>query len=136
VKENRRIVFFDGVCNLCNSSVQRIIRNDPKGNFYFASLQSDFAKDFLATRIPAADSSLGTIIYHDSNGNLHQRSGAVLRLTALMKFPYPLLYFFLIVPPFIRNAIYNWVAKNRYKWYGKRDQCMIPDQKLKARFIE
>lgn len=134
-EDQKRIVFFDGVCNLCNSSVQRIIRNDPRQKFYFSSLQSAFAKNELSRRHIDLDKT-DSIIYLDKKGRLHDKSGAVLRVASLMKFPYPLFSVFLIVPPFIRNAVYDWIARNRYKWYGKKDSCMIPDPQLKQRFLD
>lgn len=131
--ESKHIVFFDGECNLCNSSVQRIIRNDKKSIFFFAPLQGDYAKNFLA-EFGVDPQKLNTILYFNGE-KVYSKSGAVLRIAGKLKFPYPLLYPFLLVPGFIRNAVYDYVGKNRYKWYGKRDSCMIPDKELLSRFL-
>ena len=113
------VVLFDGVCNLCNSSVQFIIKNDHKQVFKFASNPTDF-------------NSFVVLI----DGKLYQKSTGALKVAKQLKFPINLAYIFIIVPSFIRDGVYNLVAKNRYKWFGKRDFCMIPSPNLKNRFIE
>ncbi len=125
------IVFFDGVCNLCNSTVQWIIRHDKEKRFKFASLQSDFADRFIQNpEIKATDS---IVLYH--NNRFYVKSRAVLKLMGLMRFPINMAKIFLIVPTFISNMVYDFVAKNRYKWFGKRDTCMLPEAGVKDRFL-
>ena len=128
------IVFFDGVCNLCSESVQFIIKNDHKNQFKFSSLQSEFAQKTLAIKNFTEISNLQTIILL-TNNNTFSKSGAVLRISRYLKFPFNLLYFFIIVPPFIRNAIYDFISKNRYRWFGKKSECWVPDETLKSKFI-
>ncbi|MBL7838045.1 MAG: DUF393 domain-containing protein [Bacteroidetes bacterium] len=126
------IVFFDGVCNLCNSTVQWVIKRDKKKQFKFSSLQSDFAQNFIKDPIIRKTDSI--VFYHQ--GNFYVKSRAVLKLLGLMRFPFNLAKIALIVPNFISDGVYDIVARNRYKWFGKRDVCMIPDQNTKDRFLE
>lgn len=129
---SRDIVFFDGVCNLCNNSVQWIIRHDPAGLFLFAPLQGSTAKSILTeAQLKAVDS----IVYLNGN-KVHVKSSAALRILGKMRFPYNLALVFLIVPTFIRNAVYDFVARNRYKWFGKQEACMLPTPELKRRFLD
>ncbi len=129
----QHIVFFDGVCNLCNSAVQFIIRRDTKDRFRFASLQWDVAREVLGDRVPK-HGEYETIYYYE-NGKIYSRSDAVLRIARLLRFPWPLFYSFIIIPPFIRNFVYAVISRNRYKWFGKKDQCMIPSPGLKNKFL-
>jgi predicted DCC family thiol-disulfide oxidoreductase YuxK len=128
------VVFFDGVCNLCSESVQFIIKNDHKNVFKFSSLQSEFAQKTLVNKNITEISNSRTIILL-TNNNTFAKSDAVLRITRYLKFPFNLLYVFIIVPPFIRNAVYDFVSKNRYRWFGKKAECWIPDETLKYKFI-
>jgi predicted DCC family thiol-disulfide oxidoreductase YuxK len=131
--QHNPIIFFDGVCNLCNSSVNFIIERDKKNIFHFASLQSKAAKDILGEKYPKSG-TFDTILYLENN-KLYTYSTAILRIGKKLPFPYPLLYFFIIVPPFLRNYIYGIISRNRYKWFGKKDQCMIPTPEQKAKFL-
>ncbi|MCE1164389.1 MAG: DCC1-like thiol-disulfide oxidoreductase family protein [Bacteroidetes bacterium] len=128
-------MLFDGVCNFCNSSVNFIIDRDPGKRFFFASLQSGYAGKILAEyRLDQTD--FDTIILVSPEGRLHKRSGAALRIAAKLRFPWCLFYAFIIVPPFLRNVFYNIVARNRYRWFGKRDACRIPTAEERERFVE
>lgn len=126
------IIFFDGVCNLCHGAVQFVIARDSKKHFRFASLQSEFAEHYL-NPFEVNPIALNSFILVE-NGKLYQQSTAALRVAKKLDGLWPLLYVFMIVPPFIRHAIYNYVAKNRYKWFGKEDSCWIPTPELKNRF--
>lgn len=128
------VVFFDGVCNLCSESVQLIIKNDHKNQFKFSSLQSEFAQKTLTNKNITEISDSRTIILL-TNNNTYTKSSAVLRIARYLKFPFNLLYIFIIIPPFIRNAVYDFVSKNRYRWFGKKAECWIPDETLKSKFI-
>ncbi len=128
-----RIILFDGVCNLCNSSVQFVINRDPKGKFHFAALQSPFAQELLRNH-GMLGQELYSIIFI-KNGKVYERSRAALEVARNLTGLWPLLYLFVVVPPFIRNAVYDWVAGNRYKWFGERNECMIPTPELKSRFL-
>ncbi len=128
------IILFDGVCNLCNGAVQFIIRRDPHHKFRFASLQSAAGQELLLSHGVDA-TSLYSILVIDS-GVLYQRSDAALRIARYLSGLWPVLTIFRILPRVIRDAVYNGVAANRYKWFGKREACMIPTPDLKARFLE
>lgn len=133
ISKDKSLVLFDGVCNLCNSSVQFIIKRDPKAHFIFASLQ-DFEFSAIAKQLNIGEISLESIVLLENN-HLYKRSTAALRIARKLSGLWPMLYVFIIIPPFIRDIIYNWIAHNRYRWFGRRDQCMIPDKSLQARFL-
>ncbi|MEQ8706464.1 MAG: thiol-disulfide oxidoreductase DCC family protein [Phaeodactylibacter sp.] len=127
------ILLFDGVCNLCNSSVQFIIERDPEARFRFASLQSEEGQGLLHTfgaRLPDLSS---VVLVQD--GKLYARSEAALRVARQLKGGWALLYAFIVVPRPIRDAIYNWIARNRYRWFGKKEACMIPSPDIQSRFL-
>lgn len=127
------VILFDGVCNLCNSFVQFVIKHDKYERFKFASLQSDFAKKELADSFIDTQ-KMSTVILLE-NGKLYSRSTAALRVLKKLNGLLPLLYIFIAIPTFIRDAVYNLIAKNRYKWFGKKDSCMIPSPELQRRFL-
>ncbi len=132
--ENKQIILFDGVCNLCNSSVQYVIKRDKNNRFMFLALQSNTAKKLLEQY----DSSLlnaDSIMLYSPKKGIYSKSTAALKIASQLTFPVNLLGVFLIVPKFIRHWFYDYVAKNRYKWYGKKEACMIPTPELKNRFI-
>lgn len=131
---DKKIVFFDGVCNLCNGAVDILIRNNPSKNLYFSSLQSDFAKGFLAS-YGFSSTSISTVYYYE-DGQIYERSEAALRMYRHTSQPLKLLSYFLFVPSTIRDAIYNLIAKNRYRLLGKRDFCRIPTEEERERFLE
>lgn len=133
IKE-KPIIFFDGVCNLCNSSIQFILKRDTNELFLFSSLQSDAAKDILL-QYNLENFDLSSIILLE-NGVIYQKSTAILKITKKLSGIYKYGYAFIIIPKFIRDGIYSFIAKNRYKWYGKRDACMLPTAALKLRFLE
>ncbi|MGE0589163.1 MAG: thiol-disulfide oxidoreductase DCC family protein [Cyclobacteriaceae bacterium] len=131
---NSNVILFDGVCNLCNHSVQFIINRDKSGHFKFASLQSAFGQEQLRNfSIPSK--AMESIILIKSD-RYFQRSSAVLEICLHLGSLWPLLYIFKIVPWFIRDFFYDLVAKNRYRWFGRRDECMLPTPELKARFLD
>lgn len=131
---NQDILLFDGVCNLCNSSVNLIIDHDPKGHFKFAALQSDFGQQKLK-ELGYDMASFDSLVLL-SNGKVYKKSSAALRIAKKLNGLYPLLYIFMIVPPFIRHGVYDIIGRNRYKWWGKSDSCRIPTPELRARFME
>lgn len=129
--EHKRIIFFDGVCNLCNGAVNFVIERDPNSLFKLAPLQSDIAVNYLdEDRI----SSLDSIVLYE-NGKIYEKSTAALRIAKKLNGAWFLLYAFIIIPPFIRNFIYDIIAKHRYKWFGKSDTCRMPSQNIKDRFL-
>lgn len=127
------LLFFDGVCNLCNSSVQTIIKKDTQQKFKFASIQSDAAKEILL-QFDNFNSDIDSIILLNK-GEFYYKSSAVIRVCKILGGLYYFLFIFWIVPKPIRDYIYDYVAKNRYKWYSKRESCMLPSTKLKDRFL-
>ena len=127
------IILFDGVCNLCNQSVQFVIRHDPKSRFRFAALQSSTGELLLEKHQLNKEELLSVILVVD--GKAYDRSRAALEIARRLNGLWPLMYVFVIVPPFIRNFVYDWISRNRYRWFGRTDECMIPTPELKARFI-
>lgn len=123
------IVFFDGVCGLCNKFVDFVICHDKNEQIFFAPLQGKLAQ----TQIKNLTVDVDYVILY-SNGNLYQKSTAAIRILSLMGGIWKCCILFLIIPPFIRNYIYDWVAKNRYKWFGKNEFCRIPSQEELTRF--
>lgn len=132
VTKPEAVVLFDGVCNLCSSAVQFIIKRDPEAYFKFASLQSEFGQQQLI-RFRLDPNSLHSVILIQ-DGVVYQRSDAALAIARKLRAGWPLLYGFKIVPRFLRDAIYNLVAGNRYRLFGKKDACWIPTPELKSRF--
>jgi predicted DCC family thiol-disulfide oxidoreductase YuxK len=127
------VILFDGVCNLCSNSVQFVIRHDPGHYFRFASLQGDFGQNVLQEHHLPAQELVSFILLE--NGKIYTRSTAVLRVCKRLNGIWPLLYAFVITPPFIRNAIYDFIAKRRYKWFGKKEECWIPGPELQQLFL-
>ena len=127
-------VLFDGVCNLCNGTVQFIIKRDPGAKFRFASLQSEFGKSQLI-RFKFDPDALHSIIVIDE-GRAFERSDAALRIVKHLDGPWKIFMAFKILPKFIRDAFYDLVAANRYRIFGKEDSCMIPSEGVKERFLE
>ena len=130
---NGPVIVFDGVCNLCNAAVQFVLKHDKKKQFHFASLQGAYGLKVLAD-LPESFSSLKTFILIEE-GKVFTRSTAALRVAKKLAVPVNWLYGFIIVPAFIRDAVYNFISKNRYRWFGKKDACMIPSSELKQRFL-
>ncbi|MFN8306613.1 MAG: thiol-disulfide oxidoreductase DCC family protein [Ferruginibacter sp.] len=127
------VILFDGVCNFCNSSVNFIIKRNREKDIRFAALQSEAGKRLLNEyRLPAGE--MESIVFIE-NGNAYQRSAAALRICRRLSGAWPLCYGFILVPRFIRDAVYNWIAANRYKWFGVQEQCMIPTPEIRERFL-
>ena len=127
------IILFDGVCNVCNHTVQFIIKRDPSGYFKFASLQSDVGKALLQQyQLP---DTLETIVLIEQ-GKAYTYSSAPLRVLRHLSGLWKLGTVFLIVPPFIRHAVYKWIARNRYRWFGKQATCMMPTPDIQSRFLD
>jgi predicted DCC family thiol-disulfide oxidoreductase YuxK len=128
------VILFDGVCNLCNAFVTFVIARDRPGRFHFGPLQSPAAKRLLESidsREPWPDSMVLV-----ENGRVWTRSAAALRIARGLTFPWPLAYALVVVPRPLRDWIYNRIARNRYRWFGKRNVCMVPTPELRARFMD
>ena len=132
--KNKTIILFDGVCNLCNNSVQFIIKKDQKKQFLFASLQSDVARDILL-QFQLKNSEIDSILLIE-NGEVYQKSDAILKIFKHLNGIWKMSYRFIIIPKFIRDYVYIIIAKNRYRWFGKREVCMIPTKELQMRFLD
>jgi predicted DCC family thiol-disulfide oxidoreductase YuxK len=131
-KKINAIVLFDGECNFCNNSVQFILKRDPKGYFNFATLQGKTGQDIVnKNQLNGMD---GIILIE--NGKLYHKSTAALRICKHLKGAWKICYLFIVVPKPIRNMVYDYIAKNRYKWFGKRDSCMIPSPEIRNRFLD
>lgn len=128
------IVLFDGVCNLCNSTVQFIIKRDTHNQFKFSSLQSEYGQNFLKERI-LDSSDFKSIILYEPEVAYYTKSTAALKIAQNLGFPYNLLSVFLLIPSFIRDWIYSLVSKYRYHLFGKKDSCMVPTPENKRKFI-
>jgi predicted DCC family thiol-disulfide oxidoreductase YuxK len=127
------ILLFDGACNLCNKSVQFVIKRDKKARVKFASLQSEVGKQImLQFNIPTE--YIDSIILIEF-GKVYYKSSAALRLCKKMDGLWPLLYIFMLVPKFLRNTVYDYIARNRIKWFGKTDICWVMTPELKNRFL-
>ncbi|MDQ2720479.1 MAG: thiol-disulfide oxidoreductase DCC family protein [Bacteroidota bacterium] len=128
------VILFDGFCNFCNSAVNFVIKRDKKGIFKFAALQSDISCHLLNKfESPRIDLNSFVLIENDK---IFTRSTAALKVCKHLSGLWPLMYGFMIVPGFIRDSIYNWISKNRYKWFGKREECMIPTSAISTRFLK
>lgn len=125
---------FDGVCNLCNASVQFVIKRDRDNTFKFASLQSAYGQQLMQREGFSTENLTSFILVE--NGKAYRRSTAALRVAKQLPGAWPLLYVFILVPPFIRNAVYDFIAANRYRWFGKQEACMVPTPELRSRFIQ
>lgn len=148
--KSHNIVAFDGVCNLCNSTVNWIIDNDPKQQFKFIALQDIARLEALGFDLKElkfteqvswvnsesqTDESQIQSVYLIEQGKLFDKSTAVLRICRQLSGLYPLLYLYILIPRPLRDIVYDFIAKNRYKWFGRRAQCRIPSPELKDRFL-
>jgi len=131
--DDKPIILFDGVCNLCNRSVQIVIKHDPQGRFLFASLQSEEGQKLLQQyQLPATNLNSFVLV---QNGKSYTKSTGALTVAKQLTGWWQLLYAFIIVPKFIRDWVYTLISNNRYKWFGKKDECMVPTPALKTRFL-
>jgi predicted DCC family thiol-disulfide oxidoreductase YuxK len=132
--QDHPLVLFDGTCNLCNGAVQFVLARDRHARFRFASLQSAAAKQALAAAGVTAALPDSIVVVH--RGRVRVKSGAALAIARGLRFPWPLLSVFWLVPFPLRDLIYDWIARNRYRWFGKRDVCWVPTKELRARFLD
>lgn len=128
------VIFFDGVCLFCIQAVQFIINHDPKGNFKFSSLQSEYAKQHLSKFIDTTHLPYSILLLE--RHHVYQSSTAVLKISGRLTGGWKLFQYFIIIPKPIRDALYDILAKNRYRWFGQADQCMVPDISLRERFLD
>ncbi|MEN9336754.1 MAG: hypothetical protein RLZZ500_1741 [Bacteroidota bacterium] len=132
VPEEKQIILFDGVCNLCNGLVQKIIRYDRKAVFRFVSIQSDLGKEILEhLQCERVDS---IILWHPKKG-YYIKSEAVLKITKVLSGRFALLQVLYMLPKFLRDKIYDYVARNRYSWFGQSESCLLPSKETESRFL-
>lgn len=131
--EERGTILFDGVCNLCNGIVQFVLKRDKRDHFQFASLQSDAGIQVLENY--QLNQGLDTFVYVYKN-KAYTKSSAALYVLKGLGGIWKILFIFIIIPKFLRDPIYNWIARNRYKWFGKKDECMLPRPEYKHKFLE
>lgn len=132
---NKKIILFDDVCNLCNSAVQFIIKHDKNDVFRFVALQSELGKEILV-HIGINLKNIDSIVLYEPGVAYYYKSDAALQIAKNLKGLYSLGIVFKIIPTGIRNQLYDYIARNRYKWYGKKESCMIPTPELKIKFLE
>ena len=131
---DKKIILFDGVCNLCNSSVQYVIQRDKKDEFRFVALQSELGQKIIK-HIGIANSNIDSIILYLPGIAYYYKSSAVIEIAKSLQgfFNYGML--FRLLPNALRDVVYDYIARNRYKWYGKKESCMLPTPELKAKFL-
>jgi predicted DCC family thiol-disulfide oxidoreductase YuxK len=133
IPKDKPILLFDGVCNLCNGFVQFIILRDPQAKFRFAALQSEVGQQLLQ-KAKMSTSEINTVVLYEK-GKFYTHSDVPLRIARHLGGWWILFTIFKIIPKFLRDSIYNWIARNRYRWFGKQESCMMPTPELKARFL-
>ncbi len=135
---HKSVILFDGVCNLCNSSVNFVIDRDAAGRFKFSALQSPEALPYIAqaNRSPEDLGDLLQSIILVEGDKMYDKSTAALKIARQLDGLWPLLYGFIIIPRFIRDFVYNWIAKNRYQWFGQLEACRLPTPELRNRFLD
>jgi predicted DCC family thiol-disulfide oxidoreductase YuxK len=129
-----KILLFDGLCNLCNSSVLFVIKRDANKQIRYAAIQSKQGM-MLMKKYGIEEAYLGSLIFIDE-GKVYLRSTGALRLCKYLKGLWPMFYVLILVPPFIRNAVYDTVSKFRYRIFGKLETCMVPTIELKSLFLD
>tara|TARA_R110000868_G_scaffold97101_5_gene267118 strand:+ start:6984 stop:7403 length:420 start_codon:yes stop_codon:yes gene_type:complete len=135
IPKHKKLILFDGVCNLCNSSVLYVIKRDKKNIFLFAPLQSEAGKQIIQKFNINTEVVDSIILYNPEKEVINYKSTAALKVASQLRFPTNLLAIFIIIPNIIRNWVYDFISKNRYKWYGKKEVCMIPTPELKSKFL-
>lgn len=133
--DNNKIVLFDGVCNLCNNSINFIIERDKNNAFMFASLQSEIGQKLLSER-GLDPNVMDSVILIEPGVAYYQKSSAAIEIAKHLSGGYSYLSYLSFLPEGLRDGIYNIIAGNRYKWFGKKDSCMIPTAHLRAKFLE
>lgn len=131
--KERPVILFDGVCNFCNGAVNFVLKRNSNKEIVFAPLQTETGRKLLQ-QYGLPENDMQSFIFIE-NGKAYTRSTAALKVCRHLRRGWPLCYGFIIVPGFIRNAIYDWIARNRYKWFGTRTECMVPTPEIRERFL-
>jgi predicted DCC family thiol-disulfide oxidoreductase YuxK len=132
--QDKSIILFDGLCNLCESSVQFVIKHDTKDQFRFVSLQSELGQKIL-NHIGINPKNIDSIVLYQPGKAYYYKSNAAIQIARQLGGLFHFGTLFRIIPTGLRNMMYDYVAKNRYQWYGKKESCMIPSPELKAKFL-
>ncbi|MBF4472087.1 thiol-disulfide oxidoreductase DCC family protein [Flavobacterium sp. HJJ] len=132
---DKKIILFDGVCNLCNSAVQFVIKHDQKDVFRFVALQSELGQQILK-HIGVNPVNIDSIVLYEPGKAYYYKSSAAIEIARSLGGFWHFGTVFRIIPTGIRNLFYDYIAKNRYEWYGKKESCMIPTMELKKNFLE
>lgn len=135
IPKNKKIILFDGVCNLCNDSVLKVIKNDTKNTFLFTALQSDSGQEII-NHLKIDISKIDSIILYEPGISYDIKSTAALKIMNDFGGFWKITQIFWVLPETFRNVVYGFIAKNRYKWFGKKESCMIPTPELKAKFLD
>jgi predicted DCC family thiol-disulfide oxidoreductase YuxK len=133
--QHKKIILFDGRCNLCDTSVQFIIKRDTKDVFRFVSLQSNLGQELLQ-QLPISTQKIDTIILYESDKVYYYKSQAIFEIVNNIGGIFYCLLIFKWLPIAITNTIYDYIAKNRYRWFGKKEQCLVPTKDLQSKFLE
>ena len=132
--QNKKIILFDGLCNLCNSSVQFLIKRDSKDIFRFVSLQSELGKELLS-KLPIAIQKTDSIILYESEAVFYYKSQAVFQIIKTLGGLFNCLLIFKLLPYSMCDVVYDYIAKNRYQWFGKKEQCLVPTSEIQSKFL-
>ncbi len=132
--KNKKIILFDGVCNLCNASVQFILKHDRKDIFRFASLQSELGEKII-NHIGIGAQNIDSVILYDPGKAYYYKSDAILQIVKNLGGIIHYGTIFRILPTGLRNFIYDYIAKNRYQWFGKQDFCLVPTPEFQTKFL-
>ena len=134
IPKNKKLILFDGVCNLCNNAVLKIIRQDKNDIFLFTSIQSNVGKNII-NELGIDISKIDSIVLYIPGGNYFIKSEAVFKIANEFKGAWKIIQIFRIFPDFLNNLFYDFVARNRYRWFGKKEECMSPSKKLNSKFL-
>ncbi|RAI91981.1 thiol-disulfide oxidoreductase DCC family protein [Algoriphagus yeomjeoni] len=130
---DKSIIFFDGVCNLCNTSIDFVIQRDKKDHFLVGALQEDFSRQILS-KFEVREDYLDSIVLVEK-GEIYYKSTAALKIARNLSGLWPALYTFILLPKFVRDPIYDWIGANRYRWFGKKNTCRLASPEEKAKFL-
>ncbi len=132
--KDKKIVLFDGICNLCDASVQYVIKKDKKDCFRFVSIQSEIGQNIL-NHLGIDTSKIDSIVLYEPGRAYYTKASAVIQIAKTLGGISGLIQVFELFPKTLNNSIYDYIARNRYKWYGKKDSCMLPSKELMDKFL-
>jgi len=135
IDQKKKIILFDGECNLCDWSVRLLLKNDPRDIFRFTSLQSELGQKIQA-EYNIDSSKMNSVILIDNYTKYKSKTTAIFSMTRSMERLWPLFNVFWIVPKFIRDVVYTWITKNRYRWFGKMNTCMVMTDDIRHKFLD